>query len=380
MLIFTFCFICFILGIICLFVKSWISYFGSLLFILSFSIPDLYFVPRLDDDLHRYFNEMQFVSQFSTVHSLLYSYKYISIFNYHASSVLYNIFQWLIARTGIFNILPLLSVFIVYVCLMIPFINQRNKGYITSSFAILGTSLAFVLFPYYAVSSTIRWNLASGIFFLLTYFYINIKRKYRLIILICYIPLIFVHEAIIFPVIIMIICTFVRKIRWYYCLLFIFMFVIVILFVSRVRVLPSNNILSITNTYFNTSVLGFLQNNSSKVNFFATVFVPCIYSVIDLILLKINRSISNANIEKELFIIFNLLGIFLIPFAIILQRYTLYIGMIDLFLFIKLISRHVKITNSIRILCIIALIIGFSNIGINVFHSMVFDFSGIIQY
>lgn len=377
-MILIYIFILIIIGFMLLAIKGKISYIGASCLVGAMSIPGLFYIPNISDDLYRYFLEMKFVSQFNNVPSLLYSYKYMVAWNYHKFTWLYNIFQWVISRIGIFNLLPFLTLFIVYLCLLIPSVHLRNKNNLSLFDIILDFLLVAILMPYGQISSTVRWCLASGLFFLITFMYLQVSHKYRFFILILYLPLIFIHEAMILPILLIIFCTFLPNIKWYYYLFYVIGFLGIFMIIIHMKSLSSNSIFGITKTYSQMSA-GWSSSGSTILTFIFMWVIPFGYSIGSLLLIKYNKWLKSSSDYINIFIMFNLTDLLLSPIRIISQRYAVIVGFVNILLLMNVQKNNGEISVFTRNLYYFLLLMGFIILFISITH-MVFNFSSIMQY
>lgn len=364
-----------IIGLSLLMFKNILSYVGSFFLMLSISIPALYFIPNPVVDLTQYFKEMRGVNPIHNILALWNLYKYD--FTNHRFTFLYDIFQWAISKTGIFPLLPFFSVLIAYLCLIIPFIHLRNEYKISLVSLFVGFLAIVSLIPYDSITSTIRWFLSASIFFLITYICIHNNHKYLLLL---YLPLIFIHEGMILPILLVVVCSFVRQFNWYYIISLIVLFIVAFIILSHGDISKVNSLPSIINVYSNMNVSSFTQTIGAKFGFYVFLLVPYLYSLGNCFLIRDNKKLMvEDNLELNLFIIFNITDLLLLPLMIIAQRYALLVAIIDINILLKTKENNGVISNLVKFIYFVGILFAFMNFVIG-FHGMAFNFTNIISY
>lgn len=382
-LVLLICLFFLLLGCFLIFFRNAVSYIGLFFVILAMSIPALFFVPNISADLYRYFQEMNIVSQFNNINSLLYAYKYVNNLNYHSFTFLYDLFQWFISRTNYYSILPFLSLFITYICLLFPMIHLRNRGYISSSYIFLGFFLLIILLPYGNVISTVRFFIATGLFFIITFFYYNCSYINRFFVLLLYVILIFIHESMILPLVIMIICTFFKK-KIKLMNVFVYIVLFIIIFAYLINSGESSFRGSISNIVSNYTISNFTIPSIftvSGLNFVVAFIVSYLYGIGSFILINKNKNSINLTSEYNAFILFLISNLLLMPHLIIAQRYSIFLGFLSFLILTKVKECKGNVSSIVKILFYIALFIGILNYLLQFYYMRYnFNFIKVIQY
>lgn len=346
------------IGFIFIELKNKLSYFGSFFLITAISVPALYFIPTNSDDLYRYFLEMDIVRPFSKWSSLFKAYYTDPYLLIHGSNqqmnYLYNIFQWLISRNGNYALLPFLSVLIIYLCITIPFVHQDVIKNHDIPMFILGSLMVIAVFQYTASISTIRWNMASAIFFLIVYISFNCKFN-KLYTLPLYIIPLLIHEGMILPMVIAIICIMLDKIhiRWYMYVAFVFVLFIIFHLMSN----GTNNASQNFQFYNSSNITDFFGGSRFMVIFaLLSSLVPYVYLFMSTILLKDNKQI-NYNLEFKMTIFFVITDLSLLFDLTLANRYALNVGLCGVLIYLRTEKDNGTIRPSVRRVLLIAAII-----------------------
>lgn len=362
------------LGFILLKQRGKLSYLGALSLIILIGLPDLYYVPIDYDDLYRYFYEMNIVKSVSNIHSLFIAYKYIPYLQHHELNYIYDIFQWLIARSNNYELLPFLSAVLIYFCISAPFIHQiiTKEGHTKELF--IGLLCTISLFPYYTVSSTVRWNLASGIFFLLMYISYNCDYHKRLLTLPLYLIPLFIHQGMILPIIIIIfaLCIGNHKIHWYIYLIIILLFIIIIYLLSNDSSAENGSLVSNFQFYNAVDVSKFLGSSYARLAYWFSFVTPYVYAI----LLFINKK-SNRYMVINSLILCILFDLALLFDPVIADRYALDIGLLSMVMYLKRNKYFIPINQKSKSLYLLIAAAGILIILFSIIFKMHFNFSQI---
>lgn len=319
------CLIIFFIGCFLFISRSNISYVGNELLVLVISIPDLFFIP--EDDLSRYFNELMKLSSYDNFFKVIVLSKYDSVLKRNSGCIIYYFLEWLVSRTTIYNLLPFVVVFIVYSCFSLPSIYQRNKWNISLFDTIFCIGISMVIFPYLNISSTLRWGLGCALFFLITYICCYKYDNHIIVISLFYISLYFIHEALLLPSLIAIVCILLDylniKNKHYISIIFLALCILLVPFIYF-----NSEDSEIFQEYKNTTYAGW------GIGFYISMLIPFFLDIGCLFMFYDNKK-KFPKIYKRMFLLFNMLYLLFLPILIISQRYSSIVVIIDIICYLK---------------------------------------------
>lgn len=359
------------IGISLLLLKNKFSYLGMLFISLFASVPELYYIPHVYD-LYNYFAEMRVVQSCTNVHSLLEMYKEIPILSHDSNNYVYDIFQWCIARSNNYILLCFFSILIIYFCVSVPVIHQQIINKFGFKRLFIGIMISISLFPYFYVGSTVRWNIASAIFFLLMYISFN-SRFNNIWIFPLYILIVFVHQGMILPVGLFILCILlIGSHKKLFLSLLCFVFIAIFFYL----IIKNNTELFLeTQFYHNTSVFEFLGGSSlAELDFIASCVVPYIYLILAIALIQCNKNID-FGMNAKILLVFTVIDVLLLFNLTIFNRYALDVGLLSLLIFFRTMKYNGKMNFVIKYSYIITSLAAFLLMVLSIVFKMNFDFS-----
>lgn len=184
-------------------------YLFYILFCIGTSLVCLFYVPNYTDDLSRYYIVMRLMKPLSSWSEFINFSQSNSALQYQGTNKIFNIIEYLIARTGKFSLLPFVSTLVCYLSVLFPIVDLKRNTKIRSTTTLTLAVCLLLLFNLNFTANTMRWAMASAIFGLVSYLYF-VKLNKLVYIWILAIPLLF-HVGIILAVTLAIFVAIVRK-------------------------------------------------------------------------------------------------------------------------------------------------------------------------
>ncbi len=180
------------------------------IFVLGISLLALYYSPSAADDFYRYQQNMRIMRTTTGLSNLFSLINSNTSLNYQSDSILFNILEYFIAKTGRFTLLPYFSTVITYGSILFPLVDLKVHGYISKTMFFLLSAQILLLFSLFFTFNTMRWAMACALFFLILYIYNKTQLKRYLYLFI--IPILF-HVGIILAVALTIYFYFIKKVN-----------------------------------------------------------------------------------------------------------------------------------------------------------------------
>lgn len=311
------------------YVQNFTSYIFWGLCVCVLAIPVLNFVPQTSDDLTRYYGIMTYISSVDNFKDAYLIFKNDPSLKYQESSMLFNMLEFIVSKTSNFRLLPFFNIAFSYFCFGLPFIFKRNKKKVSNLNMIIGILATSSLITYFALATTLRWGISAAMFFLITFVLYNTNKRKQ--ILWYFIPL-KLHVGTILPIAVIIYSKLIKRIRWFHILIFMIIMGLIFkyyIFSSSAQVISDNvSIANRASMYTND----FIQSNTNGV--LARIIrdiIPILYMVGFIFAAK------KVNLDRSIFytlIIFIIVLIFLVPFVLMFDRYSIYLGLVPLVLFL----------------------------------------------
>ncbi|MFD1318488.1 hypothetical protein [Loigolactobacillus zhaoyuanensis] len=186
------------------------AYMFMFIFVLGISLLALYYSPSAADDFYRYQQNMRIMRTTTGLSNLFSLINSNTSLNYQSDSILFNILEYFIAKTGRFTLLPYFSTVITYGSILFPLVDLKVHGYISKTMFFLLSAQILLLFSLFFTFNTMRWAMACALFFLILYIYNKTQLKRYLYLFI--IPILF-HVGIILAVALTIYFYFIKKVN-----------------------------------------------------------------------------------------------------------------------------------------------------------------------
>lgn len=210
-----------------------------LLFCFCGSLAALLYIPNFTDDLSRYYQVMGLMQPLS--HWIEYkSFSHMNIvMQYQGTNKLFNLIEYLVARTGKYSVLPFLNTFVCNLAIFFPVVDLRRNKKITQMYALMATISLLMLFNINFTSNTMRWAVAVALFAFTSYLYFQKINDVKFI-WIFLIPLLF-HIGIILAVILAMFVALTKKTNLLFMCLLLFAYLLFWVVVGSTSVESSGN-------------------------------------------------------------------------------------------------------------------------------------------
>ena len=169
------------------------------------------YIPDTANDLYRYFQTMTSIANLPNLANFFEFSKIDPTLQYQ-NNLLFNLFEFGIAKTGHFYLLPYLTIVICYFCVLYPIFDLKEKNKISSSFSFVLAIAMLSIYSTFYITTLVRWALACAVYILCTYcYFIKLNAKKRNI-WILFIPL-FIHLGSILAVGVAIYTALIKKVN-----------------------------------------------------------------------------------------------------------------------------------------------------------------------
>lgn len=186
------------------------AYMFMFIFVLGISLLALDYSPSVADDFYRYQQNMRIMRTTTGLSNLFNLINSNISLNYQSDSILFNILEYFIAKTGRFTLLPYFSTVITYGSILFPLVDLKVHSYISRTMFFLLSAQILLLFSLFFTFNTMRWAMACALFFLILYLYNKTQLKRYLYLFI--IPILF-HVGIVLAVVLTIYFYFIKKVN-----------------------------------------------------------------------------------------------------------------------------------------------------------------------
>lgn len=213
----------FILMVICLPVIGGIVSFGGafllnkraarvclVVSVFTLGILSILFVPFIRNDLYRYFQTMQSVQYLQNLHQFFEYAKTDPVLQYQ-NNPLFNIFEFEIAKTHHFYLLPYIDTIICYACILYPIFDLKEQGKVSNVISLWLAFGAISTFYFFYILTFVRWAIACALFVLTNYLYFYKLKKLKYVFILI-IPA-FIHTGIILALLISIYVAVLKEIK-----------------------------------------------------------------------------------------------------------------------------------------------------------------------
>lgn len=340
-----------------------VSKIGMSSIIFSLSYPALFYKPLVTDDMYRYFQDMKILSSISTFKGMLEAFNTWPQLLRYKYNVIFDYLEWIIARTGHFNILPFLSVMIFYIFLLIPFSDIISSCKANSVFLFFITMAVIVIYPYGSIINTVRWFMAASMVSFITINYLNYD--HRMLFLLLYLVPVYIHPAIKVPIAVILFAIFLLKRNKNHIKIYLSYLVVFYLFTMYI-----NHLIQTGNTQSSTDIMAgaiyYFQSNNVQMTFLQTVglwlrdIAPFLYALGTYAVIRFNKYKFQDVLIGKFINVWKLMVVFDISFIneiVILDRFSIFVSIFSIYILIYAIYKKLYIPFFTKFLYSIGLII-----------------------
>jgi len=304
-------------------------YLYYFLFCTGVSLVTLWYIPDYTSDLSRYFETMKSMQSLSGWSEFLDFSQNDRILQYQGTNKIFNMIEYLVAKTGRFSILPFISTFTCYLLVLFPIVDLKKQKKLSPLLAGILSLYLLMLFNLNLTANTMRWAMACAIFGFVAYIYF-VKIKDIKFIWILVIPVLF-HLGIILAVGLAIFVAIFRKATYFSYALLSIGFVMFWLYVAKNSDTTSSGVLyqmtSMANTY---STDFMIRNSNGRIVLYLTRMAGGLVFIATLIIGFGRKKIERDNFDRLCLAQF-VFWILLFNNSMIFNRYVLVSSMLGVF-------------------------------------------------